>query len=457
MDDSIPRAFESLRQLAPVEITPHRTVNPRPLAPLAAPPVRPHDYPAVAHPRGAPFRTGWAVSTHVLPAAFPRAPTAVWSESAAPPPEVETTEQAKARITATVARIDALKRAQERNEDTRPVRNEVLWSVANRYVPTTPPAQGGLTMVFLHGIGCHKETWEPILRTLLDLRDRLYPGLAIAELWTLDCVQHGDSALLNEAVLGDIFDCAEYARDLANFMLYYLPTDAGAPIPTNLPRHAEAEATRRKRDGIRGRTIVGVGHSIGACAYVNPAIDYPNLFSALVLVEPFTIPEFIKALDMHRKNETLCMRRQWRWDSRADAIKGITSSPYYKQWDARMIDAFVEHALTTTPDGRVRTKTHPVLEASMLFERRMVYEAWEVIPRIPARVALHWVYGGVAPRAGSRANQAQTAWRRPVNTSNDFHSAVGHMLPQQAPQLLAFDIFRFLVTNYGEEGLKSKL
>ncbi|KAI0827059.1 Alpha/beta hydrolase family-domain-containing protein [Trametes gibbosa] len=453
MDDSIPRSFESLRQLSPVELTPHRSVHPRPLAPLETPPVRLHEYPPVAHPRSAHFLDGWSVSTHVLPAAFPRLPTDIWSASAAPPAPNETQEQAKQRIQTTVARLDVLKRTQERGEDRRPCRREVLWTVANRYTPTTPPVHGGgLTMVLLHGIGCHKESWEPIMQTLLALRDRLSPGLAIAEFWTLDCVQHGDSAVLNEAVFGDIFDCAEYARDLANFMLWYLPTDAGKPIPTNLPRLAAAEAERRKRDGIRGRTVVGAGHSIGACAYVNPAIDYPNLFSSLIFVEPFTIPEFIKPLDAHRKNETLCMRRQWLWDSRADAAKSIASSPYYRQWDPKMIDAFVEHALTETADGRVRTKTHPVLEASMLFERRMVYEAWEELPRIPARVALHWVWGGTCPRAGSRANQAQTAFRRAANATNDFHPELGHM----GPKLLAFDLFRFLVSHYGDD-VKSKL
>lgn len=122
----------------------------------------------------------------------------------------------------------------------------------------------------------------------------------------------------------------------------------------------------------------------------------------------------------------------------------------------------------------------------MLFERRMVYETWELLEKIPANIAMHWVWGGESGRSGSQAIQAQTSFRRAQNSTNDFHPSLGHMvsatlaiphgvslitysfdlqLPQQAPGVLgksshhrnasieltcppAFDIFRFLVSNY---------
>jgi hypothetical protein len=104
------------------------------------------------------FTPEHTVSTHVFPAAFPRCLSGQW----VPPPEKESRDEKKKRIAQTVAAYVTLKETQERDEDLRPSRREVLWTVANRYVrnarsKTTP----GLTLVFLHSIGTHKEVSSP--------------------------------------------------------------------------------------------------------------------------------------------------------------------------------------------------------------------------------------------------------------------------------------------------------
>ncbi|CDO75003.1 hypothetical protein BN946_scf184965.g5 [Trametes cinnabarina] len=214
-------------------------------------------------------------------------------------------------------------------------------------------------------------------------------------------------------------DSAEYARDLTNFLLYYLPRSAAYDPLVNLPRLPEGEALLRMRKGVKGRTIVGVGHSVGACSLVYPTIEYPVPFSSLIFVESFTIPEFVKHLDAHRKNEALCLRRRCIWNSlsvaysqsvstktyiqgpsyvnREEATRDLKRNPYYREWHPRALDAFIQHALMRTSDGRIRTKTHPVPEATMLIERRVVYET---------------------------------------------------------PDALAFDMFRFLLSNYLERACK---
>jgi hypothetical protein len=114
----------------------------------------------------------------------------------------------------------------------------------------------------------------------------------VQEFWAVDCVQHGDSGLLNEKVMGDTckcvsgcyltciddyigaVDCAEYARDFLSFLLSYLPGDVAAPgaLPVNLPRVSQAETERRMRNGLAGRSIVAVGHSIGGCSLYVPRL-----------------------------------------------------------------------------------------------------------------------------------------------------------------------------------------
>ena len=82
-------------------------------------------------------------------------------------------------------------------------------------------------------------------------------------------------------------DCAEYARDATNFLLSYLPGSAylepsePGTLPTNLPRLSKREILHRKSYGIPGRTIVGIGHSIGACSLC----VLPDHLAATVLMQ----------------------------------------------------------------------------------------------------------------------------------------------------------------------------
>lgn len=64
----------------------------------------------------------------------------------------------------------------------------------------------------------------------------------------------------------------------------------------------------------------------------------------------------------------------------------------------------------------------------MLFERRVPYEAWELLDRIDQRVYMHWIWGGGSDRTGSVDVKRQTSYRREGNSSNVFHAAIGHMV-----------------------------
>ncbi|KAI0711314.1 hypothetical protein C8Q76DRAFT_797631 [Earliella scabrosa] len=349
---------------------------------------------------------------------------------------METKEETKARVQRTVELLSSLKEAQEQDRDTRPPMRKVFWTVANRYVHKLRPRNPGLTLVLLHGIGAHKETWEPIIKRLLKLLHDCNTSIHIQEIWALDCVQHGDSALLNEAVMGDTFDCAEYARDLTNFLLAYLPEDVSLPgaLPTNLVRLPDFS----RSPGVRSKESRDVPSS--ALAIQSERAPF--------LVESFTIPEYIKHLDTHRKNEALCMSRRWSWSSREEALNALRNNPYYRTWDPQALEQFFQFALVQLPDGTVRTKLHPYLESLMLFERRVVYETWELLEDIDPSIAMHWVWGGKSGRQGGPLSQAQTSFRRPINSTNDFHPDVGHLLPQEAPDLLASDLARFLLSRY---------
>jgi hypothetical protein len=116
----------------------------------------------------------------------------------------------------------------------------------------------------------------------------------IDEIWSFESIQHGDSALLNVASFLGIclsfhfpnmwclirswirilpVDWTDYARDILNFMLHYLPSHPSSStteLPVHLPLISAAETEARKTHGYSDRKLVAVGHSLGGCAsYVN--------------------------------------------------------------------------------------------------------------------------------------------------------------------------------------------
>ncbi|KAG1717808.1 hypothetical protein EDD22DRAFT_989837 [Suillus occidentalis] len=102
---------------------------------------------------------------------------------------------------------------------------------AKRYYTSSSDPQG-LTLLFAHGIGAHKEHWEPMLRTC--------SSKCIREAWCFDWLNHGDAAVINKTALkrrsaGDV-SIAEWAAAIASFV---------------------------KSPFLRNHRLVGLGHSAG--------------------------------------------------------------------------------------------------------------------------------------------------------------------------------------------------
>lgn len=132
----------------------------RSLLPLEPAPVLLSDYPII--PCRSPLSleiNGYEISSHVFPAAYPRCPSSPLTPSF--PPEFPNNTKEWAEVT--VKELAWKKEAQEQGRDTRPPNRQVLWTVANRVVKVGEQQMNGssarpkLTLIFLHGIGAHKE------------------------------------------------------------------------------------------------------------------------------------------------------------------------------------------------------------------------------------------------------------------------------------------------------------
>ena len=138
---TIPRPRQPLRT--------DEQVRPNLLLPLQEPP-QPLEYPAVPCPRDRRFTSAYTVTTHLIPAAFPRATPFV---PLPPVPERESKDERRARLERYASETLALHT--QHTPDKFESQPTVLWTVLNRYVRAD--CGTGLTLLLLHANGFHKE------------------------------------------------------------------------------------------------------------------------------------------------------------------------------------------------------------------------------------------------------------------------------------------------------------
>jgi hypothetical protein len=195
------------------------------LAPLHAPPV-PSQLPSLPSlPARQPALSldvfaQYELTTHIFPAAYPRSYPAI--ELPALPSGDATPEERKAGIAKVSAELLRwrLKYVQGELAD-EPKDERLLWTCANRYRRRS--ARKGITLVLCHANGFTKEvrmrpylwiidqadscfqSWEPVIDHVISTSS---PNLVIEEVWCLESVQHGDSALLNDGRIGALCRCS---------------------------------------------------------------------------------------------------------------------------------------------------------------------------------------------------------------------------------------------------------
>ncbi|KAI6015280.1 Alpha/Beta hydrolase protein [Pisolithus orientalis] len=317
-----------------------------------------------------------------------------------------------------------------------------LWNCVNRYVRTDRcnTAGTGLTLFVAHANGFPKEISETMLRGLLDS-----PAAPLVdEIWSWEAVQHGDSALLNAENLSGIFDWQDNARDIANFLLHYLPDEAAqTPLPTRLLRISQAVSDARKAQGYHQRKIVVVGHSFGGTTSALAAVNFPKLFSSLILVDPVVVN--YGSYDFGSELIRGALIRRDTWSSREEALRLFKQRPFFASWHPDVLKSYVDYWLKMTP-----------IQESLCFANVFPpLEVWELLEKLDEDITLRWVVPAVS-FVGEQETKVRV-WRRPANASNVVFPFAGHLIVQEAPVELARDISTFLLEKYGTPHFKAAL
>ncbi|KAJ7021643.1 Alpha/beta hydrolase fold-1 [Mycena alexandri] len=187
-----------------------------------------------------------------------------------------------------------------------------------------------VTLVFARGTGLHKETYELTLEDLYTLPDNNTrgPNPKIRDAWAIDCPNHGDAAILNEAMLRwgyePIFGWQEYARGIHAFL-------------SGLGTGVDVDFSKRR--------LVFVGHSFSAVALVLTLTYQPPVKpEQLILVEIMCIRANAVPKMMQFVTEGSQNRRDI-WPSRKNAYQAFKARQPWKSWDDRVLQKYVVRTL----------------------------------------------------------------------------------------------------------------
>ncbi|KAJ7247644.1 Alpha/beta hydrolase fold-1 [Mycena haematopus] len=309
-----------------------------------------------------------------------------------------------------------------------------------QYIPGSP-CEDGFTLIFLHAMSLHKETFQPLLEHLLATSTR------IKDVWSIDNPNHGRSSVLNQKLLASssyhhYWSAAEYARATYSFL--------------SSSCHGVCFSSRR---------IVGLAHSSAVSALMMllrdtefSASNKPLNFTFLILLDPALLPpQFPSTTVLSNMFGKFALTKRDKWPTRAAAHQYLAAHPAFKAWDPRALRLFVDCALRDSDSSEVVLSCSKTQEAGFYLSPTADYKARPVeifieltrADELPIHIitCLKDEYKGqTLPSKEFQIAQVKSTTLGSVQLIEG-----GHMFPQAKPLLCAEAIQRVLATAAGRQ------
>ncbi|KAF5847676.1 hypothetical protein GGP41_008930 [Bipolaris sorokiniana] len=95
--------------------------------------------------------------------------------------------------------------------------------------------------------------------------------------------------------------------------------------------------------------IVGIGHNAGGTILVSLTLPHPRFLDTLILIDP-TIHRHVFAVG-YRTTALAPARRRDAWSSRSAAAEDFRRNRYYRKWDERVLQRWLQYGLHSLPTG----------------------------------------------------------------------------------------------------------
>jgi pimeloyl-ACP methyl ester carboxylesterase len=188
------------------------------------------------------------------------------------------------------------------------------------------------------------------------------------------------------------------------------------------------------RLGLSG--IVGLGHSLGGVLSLWAALSRPDLFRALVLIEPVILPpSWLRALGLLRclglsKYQPLvrgALHRRRVWPSNQACYEHYRARPLFARWSDDSLWAYIESGTRLGSGGKVEL-VYPTEWEAHIFATTPL-DVWSDIPRLSVPVL---VIRGEHSKTFGPAAQRRMARLLPAASFVTIPDA-GHLVPMERP------------------------
>lgn len=226
--------------------------------------------------------------------------------------------------------------------------------------------------------------------------------------------------------------------------------------PVNVPDwHPLADDLIQGLESLGLHHIIGVGHSLGGVLTLWAAVSRPDLFRAVVLIDPVILSparlwvwRLLCFLRLHRRRPLIrgTLRRRRIWPSRQACYQNYRTKPLFAAWPDASLWAYVEAATRERDDGQVELVYPPEWEAHIF--ATIPTDVWQAVPRlrIPALVIR-----GEHSHTFRAESQVRMERLLPQARFMIIPSA-GHLVPMECPMETAAAIRDFLgALNHDEK------
>jgi pimeloyl-ACP methyl ester carboxylesterase len=193
--------------------------------------------------------------------------------------------------------------------------------------------------------------------------------------------------------------------------------------------------------------IVGVGHSMGGVLTLWAAVDRPDLFHAIVLIDPVILPpaqlwtvRLMRWLGLQRRLPFVegAVRRRRTWPSRRACYEHYRGKSAFAAWPDASLRAYVEAGTRERADGEVGLVYPPEWEAHIFATPPT--DVWRAVGRLrtPALVVRGERSSTFRPASHTRMARLLPQARFIVVPG------AGHLVPMERPAETGAAIHRFL-------------
>ena len=223
---------------------------------------------------------------------------------------------------------------------------------------------------------------------------------------------------------------------------YHVIALAARPLwPGSRPESAPtwrpmAEDLIAELDRLGLRAIVGVGHSLGGLLTLWAGILRPDLFRAVVLIDPVILPpswlvalRLLRGLGLKQRQPLVqsALHRRRTWPSRQACFERYRSRPHFARWSDAALWDYVESGTRANDDGQVEL-IYPADWEAHIFATTPT-DIWRDVPHLHTPAL---ILRGEGSDIFLPAAQARLAHRLPLAQFVTI-SGAGHLLPMERP------------------------